>query len=83
MAPKGPPPPSAFAVVGRTLGLLATVAALAFACQSAYQIRMFAIDGYGRLIHECAPRRRGAARRAARPAARRGARGGAVGAIQG
>jgi hypothetical protein len=68
--PKGPPPASAFAVVGRTLSFVAAVAAVLFACHSAFTIRTFAIDNYGRLIHECVARgarsaaRSGGARRA-------------------
>ena len=49
------------AVVGKFLGWLAQLTAVLFACHSAFNIRTFAIEGYGRLIHECvAPRSRAA-----------------------
>jgi hypothetical protein len=51
---------TATTLVGRSLAFFAGLAALLFACRSAFTIRMFAIDGYGRLIHECVTRAIGA-----------------------
>jgi len=64
MAPKAP---SAFAALGKLIALVTQLAALLFACHSAFSIRTFAIDNYGRLIHECvASRIRGRVRLGAR-----------------
>ena len=63
MAKRGTTP---VAAMGKVLGWLAQLTALLFACHSAFTIRTFAIEGYGRLIHECvAPRSRAAGGRCA------------------
>ena len=59
MAKQGTTP---LAAMGKVFGWLAQLTALLFACHSAFTIRTFAIEGYGRLIHECVPLRWGAAR---------------------
>jgi hypothetical protein len=50
MAKQGTTP---LAAMGKVFGWLAQLTALLFACHSAFTIRTFAIEGYGRLIHEC------------------------------
>jgi hypothetical protein len=47
------PQESVFAQLGHFIGLLAQLTVVAFACYAAFTIRTFAIDNYGRLIHEC------------------------------
>jgi len=45
--------------VGRLVLIGAQLLVLYYASIHAFRIRMFAIDNYGRLIHECAPSRAG------------------------
>ena len=47
------PQESVFAQLGHFIGLLAQLTVVAFACYAAFTIRTYAIDNYGRLIHEC------------------------------